>query len=58
MAIKFGRPLQRKIGFVPVEPATEEIASAPLDLPMRMRRNRRSEWARRLVREHRSPPTT
>ncbi|MGH7880459.1 MAG: porphobilinogen synthase, partial [Candidatus Binataceae bacterium] len=52
MAIKFGRPLQRKIGFMPVEPETEEIQSAPLDLPTRLRRNRRSEWARRLVREH------
>jgi porphobilinogen synthase len=52
MAIKFGRPLQRKIGFVPVDPEQPTEVHAPLDLPTRMRRNRRSEWARRLVREN------
>ena len=53
MAIKFGRPLERKIGFVPVEPEAREAGNAaPLDLSVRMRRNRRSEWARRMVREH------
>jgi porphobilinogen synthase len=53
MAIKFGRPLERKIGFVPVEPEAREAHDArPLDLALRMRRNRRSEWARRMVREH------
>jgi porphobilinogen synthase len=52
MAIKFGKPLQRSIGFVPVEPDTGEADSTPLNLTVRMRRNRRSEWARRLVREH------
>ena len=52
MAIKFGRPLERKIGFVPVEADTNEIQRNPLDLTVRMRRNRRSEWARRMVREH------
>jgi porphobilinogen synthase len=52
MAIKFGRPLQQKIGFVPIEPESRDAASPPLDLPTRLRRNRRSEWARRLVREH------
>ena len=51
MAIKFGRPLQQKIGFMPGEPDTAAGGHAPLDLPTRMRRNRRSEWARRLVRE-------
>src|SRR5499433_2940641 len=52
MAIKFGRPLERKIGFVPVEQeAREATNSAPLDLAIRMRRNRRAEWARRMVRE-------
>jgi porphobilinogen synthase len=51
MAIKFGRPLQHKIGFVPAEAEASEIARNPLDLTVRMRRNRRSEWARRLVRE-------
>jgi porphobilinogen synthase len=53
MAIKFGRPLERKIGFVPLEGETREApAAAPLDLHVRMRRNRRSDWARRMVREH------
>jgi porphobilinogen synthase len=52
MAIKFGRPLQQKIGFVPIDPETREAASPSLDLPVRMRRNRRSEWARRLVQEN------
>jgi porphobilinogen synthase len=51
MAVKFGRPLERKIGFVPAQADSGEIARNPLDLTVRMRRNRRSEWARRLVRE-------
>jgi porphobilinogen synthase len=49
MAIKFGRPLER------VRPSPVE-AEAPsqhrLDLAIRPRRNRRAEWARRMVREH------
>ncbi len=52
MAIKFGRPLQQKVGFVPVDPESGEAPGPTLDLPTRMRRNRRSEWARRLVREN------
>jgi porphobilinogen synthase len=52
MAIKFGRPLQQKIGFVPLDPQASEAQGAALDLPVRMRRNRSSEWARRLVREN------
>ena len=52
MAIKFGRPLERKVGFVPVATESGELQAAPLDLTVRMRRNRRSDWARRLVREH------
>ncbi len=53
MAIKFGRPLQRSIGFVPVEAEAHDAQGAqPLDLSVRMRRNRRSDWARRMVREH------
>jgi porphobilinogen synthase len=51
MAIKFGRPLQHRIGFGPAEAEASEIARNRLDLTVRMRRNRRSEWARRLVRE-------
>ena len=52
MAIKFGRPLQRSIGFVPVTHDEAAQAAAPLDLTIRMRRNRRADWARRMVREH------
>src|ERR1700735_2515458 len=47
MAIKFGRPLEAKVRFSPVEaPRTQ------LDLTARPRRNRQSEWVRRMVREH------
>ena len=52
MAIKFGRPIEARTRFTPIE--TEKIADAAaarLDLPSRPRRNRRAEWARRLVRE-------
>ena len=52
MAVKFGRPLERKIGFVPAQADSGEIARNPLDLTVRMRRNRRSEWARRMTREN------
>ena len=48
MAIKFGRPIESRTRFTPVEAAQNE----QLDLTVRMRRNRRSEWARRMVREH------
>jgi porphobilinogen synthase len=48
MAIKFGRPIEMR------DVARRETASAPasLDLVVRPRRNRKSEWARRLVREN------
>jgi porphobilinogen synthase len=49
MAIKFGQPLERSRA-IPLQ------AKAPteqrLDLAIRPRRNRRAEWARRMVREH------
>jgi porphobilinogen synthase len=49
MAIKFGRPLERaRPSPVESEPASQHR----LDLAIRPRRNRRTEWARRLVREH------
>ena len=51
MAVKFGRPLERKIGFVPVEAEHGEVARNPLDLTVRMRRNRQHDWTRRMVRE-------
>jgi porphobilinogen synthase len=44
MAIKYGRPIESR--FVPVETKTR------LDLPSRLRRNRKAEWTRRLVREN------
>src|SRR5579884_2281231 len=50
MPVKFGRPLQRSIGFVPATEA--EAQTATLDLTVRLRRNRRADWARRMVREH------
>jgi porphobilinogen synthase len=47
MAIKFGRPIEMRDaqrGSAPLAPA--------LDLAIRLRRNRKAEWARRLVREN------
>src|SRR5271166_290974 len=51
MAIKYGRPLESKMRFVPV---TDEAPAGAdqLDIAHRPRRNRRAEWARRLVREN------
>jgi porphobilinogen synthase len=49
MAIKFGRPLESRTRFMPVE--TESPAASKLDLTIRPRRNRRADWARRMVRE-------
>src|ERR1700743_3177328 len=48
MAIKFGRPIEVR------EPARAKSALAvpPLDLVVRPRRNRKAEWARRMVREN------
>jgi porphobilinogen synthase len=48
MAIKFGRPIEMRDG-----PRRQAALSAPpLDLTVRPRRNRKSEWARRMVREN------
>jgi porphobilinogen synthase len=54
MAIKFGRPLEATVRFSPAEAkiGVEERASVRLDLTARPRRNRQSEWVRRMVREH------
>src|SRR5450631_3897888 len=49
MAIKYGRPIEARTRLTPVE---HEAASDRLDLPTRLRRNRRSEWARSMVREN------
>ena len=48
MAIKFGRPIEMRDA---PRPQTA-LASTPLDLAIRPRRNRKAEWARRLVREN------
>jgi porphobilinogen synthase len=48
MAIKFGRPIEMRD-----PPRRDAVPAAPcLDLVTRPRRNRKSEWARRLVREN------
>src|SRR6202167_2798017 len=57
MAIKIGRPLERS-GIAPAFPrpqtleAREAKPAHRLDLAIRPRRNRRAEWARRMVREN------
>jgi porphobilinogen synthase len=48
MAIKYGRPIESRVRFAPAEAP----AKAALDLTKRPRRNRRTDWARRLVREN------
>ncbi len=55
MAIKFGRPIEMRDGPVSKDLSAKtagHVTSPALDLPTRMRRNRKSEWARRLVREN------
>ena len=48
MAIKFGRPIEMRD-----TPRRDAALSAPrLDLAIRPRRNRKAEWARRMVREN------
>ena len=48
MAIKYGRPIEARLA--PVE--AKASSAARLDLSTRPRRNRKAEWARRLVREN------
>jgi porphobilinogen synthase len=52
MAIKYGRPLEAKMRFVPVADEAPSARAEQLDITHRPRRNRRAEWARRLVREN------
>src|ERR1700758_2938673 len=48
MAIKFGRPIEMRD-----TPRREgSLSASRLDLTIRPRRNRRAEWARRMVREN------
>jgi porphobilinogen synthase len=48
MAIKFGRPIEMR----DAPRHQTALISAPLDLAIRPRRNRKAEWARRMVREN------
>jgi len=48
MAIKLGRPLER----VRSVPMHGDTPTERLDIAIRPRRNRRADWARRMVREH------
>src|SRR6202140_1678736 len=48
MAIKFGRPIE--MGAAPRQKTAK--GACALDLVVRPRRNRKAEWARRLVREN------
>jgi porphobilinogen synthase len=50
MAIKYGRPIESRVRVVPAEARGD--AAPSLDLSTRLRRNRRTEWARRMVREN------
>jgi porphobilinogen synthase len=62
MAIKYGRPIEAKVRVTPINPQAEampkldskvELKPAPrLDLAVRPRRNRKADWARRLLREN------
>jgi len=52
MAIKFGRPLE-PVRSVPIR---GDAPTERLDLAIRPRRNRRTDWARRMVREHTLTP--
>jgi porphobilinogen synthase len=49
MAIKYGRPIEVRLD-PPAVPTA--VTGRPLDLTVRPRRNRKSDWARRLVREN------
>ena len=51
MAIKFGRPIEMRDA-PPRKPPGATLAAPALDLAVRPRRNRKAEWARRLVREN------
>jgi porphobilinogen synthase len=48
MAIKYGRPIELRDD----PPRAQPVTAAALDLRIRPRRNRKSEWARRMVREN------
>jgi porphobilinogen synthase len=51
MAIKFGRPIEARARLAPIDGGAAANGDR-LDLPTRLRRNRRSDWARRMVQEN------
>jgi len=51
MAIKYGRPIEARTRISAVEAAPAKV-QARLDLAVRPRRNRKTDWVRRLVREN------
>jgi len=52
MAIKYGRPIESRVRVVPADTKGPEQSAPSLDLATRLRRNRRTDWARRMVREN------
>lgn len=52
MAIKYGRPIEMRDDPLRKAHGQNAATGASLNLTTRMRRNRKSEWARRLVREN------
>jgi porphobilinogen synthase len=52
MAIKYGRPLEAKARISPVGALAPAKAEFRLDLAIRLRRNRKADWTRRLLREN------
>ena len=52
MAIKYGRPLEAKARISPMGASAPAQAEFRLELPIRPRRNRKSDWTRRLLREN------
>jgi len=52
MAIKFGRPTEARSPLAPAQAPTPAREGAAFDLSIRLRRNRKAEWTRRMVREH------
>jgi porphobilinogen synthase len=51
MVIKFGRPIESKTRLAPLEAEPPAASDSPLDLSTRLRRLRRTEWLRSMVRE-------
>jgi porphobilinogen synthase len=52
MAIKYGRPLEAKARISPLGALAPAKAEFRLDLAIRLRRNRKADWTRRLLREN------